>query len=92
MSQDPDYSAPTPSGALCSPGELKRFKIARAIVFALSGFVFTMILTFGDYDRSFVDRMNMFLLPIVAVAIAVCAYALWRFRRACLAWREECHA
>lgn len=73
----------------CSQRERQRLRIACGIVLALSAFVFTMIFTFGDYPRSFVDRMDMFLAPIVMIELAVAAYAVWRFRRACVACREK---
>ena len=72
-----------------SPGERRQFKIACAIVLSLAAFVFTMIFTFGDYPRSFIDRMNMFLAPIVIIELAVAVYAAWLYRRACLACREK---
>lgn len=73
----------------CAPSELKRFRMAGWIVLGLATFVVTMIIAFGDAPRAFVDQMNLVLAPIVVAALCVAAYALWRFRRACRAWREE---
>lgn len=71
----------------CSPSELRRLKVFSRIVFGLCAIFFSMIFTFENFPRSFVDRMNVFLAPVVVIALVVCAYALWRFRKACIAWR-----
>jgi len=92
MTQDSSNSTVTSVATPCSPSELKRFKIASWVVFALSGLVFAMIMTFGNAPRSFVDRMNLILGPIVIVDLSICAYSLWRFRKACVAWQDERHS
>jgi hypothetical protein len=73
----------------CAPAELRRLKLSGAIVLALTAVVFSMIIKYGNEPRDFVDRMNVYLAAIVAVALSICAYALLRFRRACAAWRAE---
>jgi hypothetical protein len=76
----------------CSPSELKRFKVVLGIVATLSGVVLLLIMMFGDASRSYVDRVNLFLGPIVVITACIFVYGLWRFRRACIAWREEKHS
>jgi hypothetical protein len=87
--QNPDDSA---AKVPCSGSELKRFKIAAWVVLALSGFVLTMAMTFGNAPRAFVDRMNMVLVPIVAASLFIAVGAVLRFRKSCLIYREGRHS
>lgn len=85
---NPTDSAPK-AGPACSPNELKRFKVTCGIVLTLSALVLAMAMAFGNFPRSFVDRLNLFTGPMMVLNLGVCGYALWRFRRACNAWRKE---
>ncbi len=86
---NPDYPAAKIPELPCAPSELKGFKAAGWIVLSLSVPVLTMIMTFGNAPRSFIDYMNMFLAPIVVVALCIAAYAILRYRKACIAWSEQ---
>lgn len=63
-------------------------KVVRGICIAVCVFVVGMSIMFGNMPRSFVDRMNLLLAPLVLGSMVLGGYSLWRFRRACLAERE----
>ena len=66
------------------PNELRAFKTAAWIVLALGAAAFLLICWYGDAPRPFVDWLNAFVLsPLVVVMLAIVAYGLVRFRRAC---------
>lgn len=70
------------SAPRCSPSELRRLRIVGGVVLAVCLFVIGMAIAFGNAPRPFVGRMNHVLAPLVVACLALCAHALWQFRRA----------
>lgn len=73
----------------CSQREVKRLRIACWIALTLFLFVIAMAMTFGNAPRQFVNRMNVYLAPLVVGSLGGVVYAILRHRRACLAWHQE---
>ena len=78
------------SGQIPAPSrEVRRLKIVQSAILALSVSIVALCILFGNSSRTTVDRLNLVLLPLVAIMLGVTFYSLRRFRRACIAWQNE---
>ena len=63
------------------PRELAQIRAASAVVIVLGATVLFLVFLYGDSPRPTVDRLNLFLAPVVAVQFGIVGPAIWRLRR-----------
>jgi hypothetical protein len=50
--------------------------------------VIGIAIAFGNSPRATIDRLNLVLGPVVVILLGVSCHTLYRFRRACIEWKQ----